>query len=192
MTEKEWVKMLFNAKTKAEEEHWNNRLNDWKPVIYESQIDGMKSLWGNAESWERMESWLRNGWDVIDDKQRRLEQQESWRKIHEMLDKQIQDRINMVGIAPKRSGKTWLGSQIEHCIIDEHVRIDRVEEDLSVPGIRGFGRLSDQTWLDRASYTPESYHGFSYRGESSESDPALEEWLQRRSICFRASSCGVA
>lgn len=90
----------------------------------------------------------------------------------------------------KGYGKTWLGSQNEQ--ERNRVRFTRVEEDLSVPGIRGVGYRADQILFDEPFDPPARYHGFSYGGESPESDSALEEWLQRRSICFRASSCSVA
>lgn len=170
---------------------YKKETDDWKfkPVIYESQLDSMRGFWAEGK-FKHTEDWIREHFDVVDDTQRRMEQQEAWHKIHEMLDKQTQDRLNMIGIAPQRSGKTWLGSQIEHCIIDEHFRLSEVRE---VSSLRDLGISLGPLYLDAEGNLQESDPGHSYAVYHREGPTVqLQEWLQLRSVCRRASSCGMA
>jgi hypothetical protein len=189
VTESEFVKTLFNAKTQAEEEY-RDRPFDWKPVIYESQIDGMRELSGGMGGWGHIENWLRTEWDIIDDKPRREEVRASWAKIHEMLDEELYKRQNLYRIAPRGYGKTWLGSQIEQCWIDEHLRVPEVSE---VSSLRNRGLSAGPFHLDKEGRLAYSGNGQAHWVPYPESDAIqLQEWLQLRSICRRTSSCGMA
>lgn len=185
----QYMKNLFNAKTQAEEEYRDRPFN-WKPVIYESQIDGMRELSGGMGGWGHIENWLRTEWDVIDDKARREEVRASWAKIHEMLDEELYKRQNLYRIAPQRRGKTWLGSQIEQSWIDEHLRVPEVCE---VSSLRDIGYSYGPINFYRKDRISEWDTGSAYWSSVKESPAVqLQERLQLPSICRRASSCGMA
>jgi hypothetical protein len=184
MTENEFVKMIFNAKTQAEEVYQENRLKDWKPLIYETQLMSMESMFGNQETWDRINAWVRSEWDVIDDTYRIHEMNESWRKIREQLDESINKRMNMHYIAPQGRGKTRLGSLIEQQY--------RMAEDQKVPSVRGLGYKFDQTWIDETCHWTEGSQRPIHGESDKESDPTLTQWLQCRGICSRTLSCSLS
>lgn len=114
-------------------------------------------------------------------------------RINASIRDAAQERMaTMAKFAPRarRSGKTWLGSQIEHQWIDEHLRIPEVRE---VPSVRDlswtYGPVNAH-WENGATTFD---HGSAHWSRNEESDAVqLQEWLQRRGICRRASSCGLA
>lgn len=182
----DFVKMLFNAKTKAEEEH-RDRPFEWKPVIYESQIYNMKGFF-EPSKFDVIDSWIRETWEVIDDSPYIDEQKAIWARIHERLDQALYHRQNMTYIAPQRRGKTWLGSQLE--IIDEHLRMAEVRP---VPNVRDLGYSIGPLHLDAEGRLRESINGSSQWRRNEESPAVqLQEWLQRRGICRRTLSCGIS
>lgn len=114
-------------------------------------------------------------------------------KINEQLRDAYLQRLNMNYFAAQGRGKTWLGSQIAEQQEREWVqRGYRVEEMLAVPGIRGLGYSADKAYFDEACSWPTDDNRSVHGTENEESDPALGEWLQRRSICYRTSSCSLA
>jgi hypothetical protein len=184
---KQFVKMLFNAKTKAEEAYRIGPDLNWKPVIYESQMDNMSAMLGK-EAWLTTEGWLRENFEVIDNRSDFEDVQDSWDKIRRQLDKAYYDRMNMTNIAPQRSGKTWLGSQIEQSIIDE--RLSKVRE---VPDVRDIGYSVGPIDFNEKEYTASGDPGLVQWSAYFEGDAVqLKEWLQRRGICRRTLSCGMA
>jgi hypothetical protein len=183
VTEKEIVKTLFNAKTQAEDAYRNN-LIEFKPVIYESQIDGMREISGGMGGWGHIENWIRSEWDVVDDKPQREAIRASWAKIHKLLDDEMYKRFNLHGIAPMGYGKTWLGSQIEQ----QH----RMAEDRKVSAVRNRGYSLGPVIIDEANRLTTRDERPAYWEPIPESDAILiEEWLQLRSVCRRTLPCGI-
>lgn len=189
----QFVKMLFNAKTQAEEEYRNGP-REFKPVIYESQIDQMRGFYEDQEKFTGIDTWLRESWEVIDDRtpEKDRARQESWDRINKMLDDQYYKRINLHHIAPQGRGKTWLGSQIAERERERLQRGNRVEKVHEVPSIRGFGYSTDQAYIDEPHRLSVRHHGYTNWGAREEGDATLGAWLQRRGICYRASSCSMA
>jgi hypothetical protein len=187
---KQIVKMLFNAKTQAEEEYAKGPNFDWKPIIFTSQLESMEALWGSPERWAQAKSWITEHFDVVDNQEMLLESRKSWAKIHEQLDKARFDILNMTYIAPKRGGKTRLGSRIAQGWIDEYARIPEVR---SLPDVRDLGWTAGPFHFNEAGGLSESLEGSSH-WRRIEEGPALQlqEWLQRRSVCRGALSCGLA
>ncbi len=187
---KQWVKMLFNAKTRAEEVYKEGPNFDWKPVIHATQLDSLGGFYSDREKWSQTRAWIEEHFDVIDDRLRMQEVRESWAKIRRQLDDAYNARMNMTYIAPQRGGKTWLGSQLNYGIIDERFRVPEVRE---VPGVRDFSWSYGPVHFDRKDSTAKLDHGSAQWSRNEEgSTLQLQEWLQRRGICRRASSCGVA
>lgn len=197
----DWAKMLFNAKTQAEEAYREQAKNyfEWKPVIYESQIANMAGFYSDPEKWKPIDEWLRRQWEVIDDRPRIEAARESWAQIHKMLDDEMYKRINLHHIAPRGHGKTWLGSQIEQQWIDEPFDYTYRYEYGALQKVREVPNVRDLSWsygpvnTDWKDGTPTFDHGSAHWSRNEESDAVqLEEWLHSRSICRRASSCGMA
>lgn len=182
----QFVKTLFNAKTKAEEEYRNPSLP--KITLFPWQVSILEEQFPESTA---IHDWLSANFDV--QIQQGPDLQTVQAKIYADL-RDVQDqRMNTYYKLAQGRGKTWLGSQIEYQQKREWLqRGYRVEEMLEVPGVRGLGYSTDQAWIDEPYYTTEDKPRPTYGGYLQEGNAALEEWLQRRSICYRAPSCGLA
>lgn len=99
---------------------------------------------------------------------------------------------NLQIIAPQRSYKTWLGSQIERAWIDEY-EWTRVPEVREVPDVRDIAYSIGPFHIDKETGTPTRDSGSTHWSAYFEGDAIqLKEWLQRRGICRRTLSCGMA
>lgn len=182
---KEFLKTLANAKTKAEEEYRSTDLP--KITLFPWQVDILNEQFPESTA---IHDWLSANFDV------QIQDGPDVRtvraKIYADLNRAEEARQTFHYWAPKRSSKTWLGSQIEQRERERLQRGNRVAEMREVPGIRGLGYSTDQAWIDEPYYSTEIESGPSHWSDFEEGHAALEEWLQRRGICYRASSCGVA
>lgn len=156
-------------------------INEWQKQMMDMHFKETTPIW----------EWLEAHNDVTYIPEPDIE--ESWKRINEVLREATLERLGtMAKFAPRarRSGKTWLGSQIERHIIDEHLRIPQVRE---VPSIRDLSWTYGPVSAHWENGTTTFDHGSAHWSPNEESDAVqLKEWLQLRSVCRRASSCGVA
>jgi hypothetical protein len=188
MTEGEFVSLLFDAKKREEEAYQKGPNFDWRPVIYEWQLEWVEQAMSDKVSAANFRKYAEEHYNLVTRDQITLDEMR-WRMKNDLNESEL---FNTHYNYAQRGGKTWLGSQIEERERERLQRGNRVEEVFEVPGIRGFGYSADQAYIDEACDLTVRHHGYTDWGASQESDVALEEWLQRRSICYRASSCSVA
>lgn len=120
------------------------KINEPAPIVYETQIEGMRQL-VSAERFKPIEEFVRAHCRVVDDSERIKDVHEAWARINEQLRNAYLERLGSLAVEQGF----------------------RMAPDQEVPGVRGLGYSPSAVYFDEPFDQTAAYDEWSGRTSSS-------------------------
>jgi hypothetical protein len=145
----------------------NFKLNEPAPIVYETQIEGMRQL-VDAERFKPIEAFIRANCRVIDNSEQMDDVYETWARIREQIYASELKRLGSLRIEQ--------GTNLDTVRSDG---VYRMAKDPDVSGLRGLGYRPNTVIFDEPHYTA-GFHCWWGNGVTA------QEWVEHRVFCKRA------
>jgi hypothetical protein len=143
------------------------KLNKQAPIVYETQIEGMRQL-VSPERFKPIEEFVRAHCRIVDDSEKFDDVYETWARIREQI---YASELKRLGSLPIEQG-----TNLDTLKSDG---VYRVASNPDVSGVRGLGHRPSSVYIDEPHYFA-AFHCWWGDGVTA------SKWMEHRVFCKRA------